>query len=40
MITNLTDLEQLLKIKTSKYFSSKPEMATRQCSAAVINEVS
>ena len=38
--TNLTDLEQLIKDQKSKYFSSKPEMATRQCSAAVINEVS
>ncbi len=37
---NLKDLKDLIKKEKIKYFESKPSMATRQCSSAVIESVS
>ena len=38
--SNLKDLESLVKKEKTKYFESKPSMATRQCSSAVIESIS
>ena len=38
--SNLTDLEGLIKKEKTKYFESKPSMATRQCSSATIESIS
>ncbi len=38
--SNLEKLEKLIKDEKSKHFSSKPSMATRQCSAASIETIS
>tara|TARA_B100001175_G_scaffold227600_1_gene194243 strand:+ start:3539 stop:5521 length:1983 start_codon:yes stop_codon:yes gene_type:complete len=38
--SNLKDLENLIKKEKSKYFESKPSMATRQCSSASIESIS
>ncbi len=38
--SSLKDLENLIKEEKKKYFDSKPSMATRQCSSAVIKSVS
>ena len=37
--SNLNDLESLIKKEKAKYFDSKPSLATRQCSSAVIESV-
>ncbi len=37
---NVENLEKIIKEEKTKNFSSKPEMATRQCSSAVIETVS
>ncbi len=37
--SNLNDLENLIKKEKAKYFDSKPSLATRQCSSAVIESV-
>ena len=38
--SNLKDLENLIKKEKTKYFESKPSMATRQCSSAAIESIS
>jgi len=38
--SNLKDLESLVKKEKTKYFESKPSMATRQCSSAAIESIS
>jgi len=38
--SNLKDLENLIKKEKTKYFESKPNMATRQCSSAAIENIS
>ena len=38
--SNLKDLEKIIKKEKEKHFSSKPVMATRQCSSSVIELVS
>ena len=38
--SNLNELEQLIKKEKKKYFDSKPSLATRQCSMAVIESIS
>ena len=38
--SNLKNLEDLIKKEKAKYFDSKPSMATRQCSSAVIESIS
>ncbi len=38
--SDLKDLENLIKKEKAKYFESKPSMATRQCSSAVIESIS
>ena len=38
--SNLKDLENLIKKEKTKYFESKPSMATRQCSSAAIQTIS
>ncbi len=38
--SNLKDLEDLIKKEKTKYFESKPSMATRQCSSAAIESIS
>ena len=38
--SNLKNLEDLIKEEKVKYFDSKPSMATRQCSSAVIESIS
>ncbi len=38
--SNLKNLEDLIKKEKVKYFDSKPSMATRQCSSAVIESIS
>jgi len=38
--SNLKDLENLIKKEKRKYFESKPDMATRQCSSAAIESIS
>ncbi len=38
--SNLKDLENLIKKQKTKYFESKPSMATRQCSSAAIESIS
>ncbi len=38
--SNLKDLEKTIKIEKEKYFSSKPIMATRQCSSSAIEIIS
>ncbi len=38
--SNLKDLENLIKKEKTKYFESKPSMATRQCSSATIESIS
>jgi transketolase len=38
--SNLKDLEDLIKKEKTKYFDSKPSMATRQCSSAAIESIS
>ena len=38
--SSIKDLENLIKNEKTKYFESKPSMATRQCSSAVIESVS
>ena len=38
--SNLKDLESLIRKEKIKYFESKPSMATRQCSSAVIESIS
>ena len=38
--SNLKDLEDLIKKEKTKYFESKPSMATRQCSSATIENIS
>ena len=37
--SNLKDLENLIKREKTKYFESKPSMATRQCSSAAIESI-
>ncbi len=37
--SNLNDLENLIKKEKAKYFESKPSLATRQCSSAVIESI-
>ncbi len=38
--SDLKDLENLIKKEKTKYFKSKPSMATRQCSSAAIESIS
>ena len=38
--SSIKDLENLIKNEKTKYFESKPSMATRQCSSTVIESVS
>jgi len=38
--SDLKDLENLIKKEKTKYFESKPSMATRQCSSAAIESIS
>ncbi len=38
--SDLKDLENLIKKEKTKYFESKPSMATRQCSSAAIQTIS
>ena len=38
--SSIKDLENLIKDEKTKYFESKPSMATRQCSSTVIESVS
>ena len=38
--SSLKDLEDLIKNEKTKYFESKPSMATRQCSSAAIESIS
>ena len=38
--SNLKDLKNLIKKEKTKYFESKPSMATRQCSSAAIESIS
>ena len=38
--SNLKNLEKIVKKEKEKYFSSKPDMATRQCSSSVIEVIS
>jgi len=38
--SNLKDLEDLIKKEKTKYFESKPSMATRQCSSVAIESIS
>ena len=38
--SNLKDLENLVQKEKTKYFESKPSMATRQCSSAAIESIS
>ena len=38
--TNLGDLESLIEKEKTKYFDSKPSLATRQCSMATIESIS
>ncbi len=38
--SNLKDLENLIKKEKTKYFKSKPSMATRQCSSTAIESIS
>jgi len=38
--SNLKDLEKIIKVEKEKHFSSKPVMATRQCSSSTIEVVS
>ena len=38
--SNLKDLEKTIKVEKEKYFSSKPIMATRQCSSSAIEIIS
>ena len=38
--SDLNELEQLIKKEKKKYFDSKPSLATRQCSMAVIESIS
>ncbi len=38
--SNLKDLENLIEKEKTKYFESKPSMATRQCSSAAIESIS
>ena len=38
--SNLKDLEDLIKNEKTKYFESKPSMATRQCSSVAIESIS
>ncbi|MDC3127471.1 transketolase [Candidatus Pelagibacter bacterium] len=38
--SDLKDLEYLIKKEKTKYFESKPSMATRQCSSAAIESIS
>ncbi len=38
--SDLKDLENLIKKQKTKYFESKPSMATRQCSSAAIESIS
>jgi len=40
MKSNLKNLEDLIKKEKSKYFESKPAMATRQCSSTAIESIS
>ena len=40
MDSDLKDLEHLIKKEKTKYFESKPSMATRQCSSAAIESIS
>lgn len=38
--SNIRDLESLIKKEKTKYFESKPSMATRQCSSTAIESIS
>ena len=38
--SNLKDLDNLIKKEKTKYFESKPSLATRQCSSAAIESIS
>ncbi len=40
VMSNLNNLQNLIKNEKTKYFKSKPSMATRQCSSAVIENIS
>ena len=38
--SNLNDLEKIIREEKAKYFTEKPDMATRQCSSAAIETIS